>query len=667
MLRQEVIANILKQPIGGHQVADLGLPPSLLGRLADREIRSTFENRFRIVAGETPPQPPREAGADDRLNAEGWRLVLGGPPVETTGRWRALAEARPENRAFHVAGIDPAEFGPLLFDALAVDPRDAEARRLVATRLARDGLLPTLAASIEALGPDDYLKPTARSMARLAAVGLPTDLLRHFHSRTHPQGDLVAAVASLVSHRRRGQAPIEFNDLFEFEWRPSNTGFKVCLEDGGGRVVAVRAQATRGDDWQGPGDGGNIDMLRQLAAEWPKAAWTISIEGKHLGAFFLSAGDWPWDRSQVSLLGQDLPVGQWAQDNGKAGFVPGENDRVSVAALMAPRYASRGDDGSTFIPGEALAAEMAGGTGRTIVRSGLLFQGGDVLAVEDPQAGGRLLLVGDAEIARNTALGLTAEQVREAFKAEFGVDRVEVVETASFHLDCDTTIRRHQGRSIAFVNDPTAAAWIMMECGARTMESHGRIGKADLAAALAALKGRDVWGYVNAAGGRVFAAADAQGCFPLALADDFSAGGLDSGVGNLERYLSALDHLMALAMSEAQLPQDRVARGYMQAIVRQERSRSDLQTRLRSLGFEVVSIPSLSNLRRGVCPINGVHDKGRYLMPAYGGLFAPLDAAAREAFRASLGDGVEVRPVRSGESQRRAGALHCSISTWTGP
>ncbi len=53
----------------------------------------------------------------------------------------------------------------------------------------------------------------------------------------------------------------------------------------------------------------------------------------------------------------------------------------------------------------------------------------------------------------------------------------------------------------------------------------------------------------------------------------------------------------------------------------------------------------------------------RYIMPAYGGFYAPLDEAAAEAFAAEL-EGVEVVPILCGESQRRVGAVHCSVSAY---
>ena len=91
-----------------------------------------------------------------------------------------------------------------------------------------------------------------------------------------------------------------------------------------------------------------------------------------------------------------------------------------------------------------------------------------------------------------------------------------------------------------------------------------------------------------------------------------------------------------------------------------------LVERVRTSGLEIVLVPSLPQGSRGIDYLNGVHDPGRYLMPAWGGLFEPLDRAAEDAFRRGFGPGIDVLPILASESQRRGGALHCSISVLPG-
>ncbi len=70
--RDEVVANIQAQTLGAGTVADLALPDDFLRRMADRILRQSFEERFRIVvAGDaataaaptpTPTPTPESAG-----------------------------------------------------------------------------------------------------------------------------------------------------------------------------------------------------------------------------------------------------------------------------------------------------------------------------------------------------------------------------------------------------------------------------------------------------------------------------------------------------------------------------------------------------------------------------------------------------------------------------
>jgi hypothetical protein len=68
-VEDEVLANLKGFQIGPIQVAELALPEELLRRVSDRIIRSSFENRFRIVV---PDPKPGEGGQ---------QAVLGAPPA----------------------------------------------------------------------------------------------------------------------------------------------------------------------------------------------------------------------------------------------------------------------------------------------------------------------------------------------------------------------------------------------------------------------------------------------------------------------------------------------------------------------------------------------------------------------------------------------------------
>src|SRR4029079_6078584 len=151
-----------------------------------------------------------------------------------------------------------------------------------------------------------------------------------------------------------------------------------------------------------------------------------------------------------------------------------EHEQREIATLV-PRYASRGEDGPTFVPGETYLIEAFAAQGHRVTQSPLLFQGGNLIAVRDPASGERILLLGEAEIYRNTALGLTREQVLDAFRVEMGVDRCAVLPAVSFHIACELTVRAVEHRLVSFVNDSSVAARIVIDCGLTALEKHGDI------------------------------------------------------------------------------------------------------------------------------------------------------------------------------------------------
>jgi hypothetical protein len=82
-IENEVIANIVNQPIGSHAVADLNLPRPFLRRSADRIIRSSFEQRYRIVVDDAKPvsgqaaSQPADANAAKRKSTRPWIIGTG--------------------------------------------------------------------------------------------------------------------------------------------------------------------------------------------------------------------------------------------------------------------------------------------------------------------------------------------------------------------------------------------------------------------------------------------------------------------------------------------------------------------------------------------------------------------------------------------------------------
>ena len=525
-------------------------------------------------------------------------------PADVLARRARLVEGRPARRGFRPDDV------PVAFD----EPMQ-RAAALVEKQLARDGLVATASAAAAILGTDDP--------GKLAAVGIPADLLAFFDRGTGA-----------------------------FTFRPTAQGFRASSESGDEEIRLARVQITNANYFLGEGDGGSVDVVRQLLAALPDATFLGSIEEKHVDGFLETARGWP---GKLTLVPEPLAVSQWAQDDGKPGAADG------AAVLLVPRYASRGEEGASLVPGDTFVGEGLAAAGLRVVRSPLLFQGGDLLVARDPKSGDRILFVGEGNVWRNTALGLTKEQVLEAFRIELGVDRCTVLPAISFHLDEELSLRAVGDRLVAFVPDAVLAVRIVLRCGVEALEKAGVLAAAGPIGDLEA--GRDAE-FLARVLPPLVARCPGYGRFPESLASAFSRGPADSGVGNLQRFLIATDLLTSWTMDLDQPAPtfDPHAIAYLRSFRRRDAERRDLAATLRKAGLDVVRIPSLPEEKRGIDYLNGVHDRGRYLMPAWGGLYAPLDEAARAAFARALGPGVAIVPILTSESQRRGGGVHCSLS-----
>ena len=606
-----------------------------------------------------PVSAPGNAATAPELGGEHHAARVLGHELERDrlSSWKSLPEARPDLRGFMAPILRRSDHVPFHFNTSNATTQQIRAQELVATNLATKGLLPTLVQVVEALNPSTFLQNTD-SNALLQSVGFPQDLLRHFDlPPSVAERDIVRHVANELNsgHADALQATLAATS---FRFKATAPGFEAALESGEHEIDLLRAQLTRGDHWLHEQDGGNLHLLRQMMEQLPTTSVIASVQSAYLGDLRDSLGHWPNQVvSRITIISEPLPVAQWAQDNGKAGSL---NHKP---ATLAPRYASRGDDGSTFIAGENLLLEGVSESGHGVLHSPLLFQGGNLLVVSDPRNGSRLLLIGEAEIHRNTALGLTREKVIEAFRVETAVERVELLPAVSFHIDYDVTIRRVGPRSVAFVNDTFAAVDIVLRCALETMQQHKFISAAEGHGLLTLLaQDRDLE-FLNQFTAVMRAHSDANGRYSNSVAEKFSTGPADSGVGNLHRIMLALDLLMMRATGDRAIS-DRNLLAYLEAWRALEEDRGELHRRLKELGFEIVAVPGIADAGRSISCINGLHDPKGYFMPAYGGLFAPLDDAARKIFANALGPQTEVVPILCSESQRRSGAVHCSLSAF---
>ncbi|MEK6645021.1 MAG: hypothetical protein AABZ08_14060 [Planctomycetota bacterium] len=663
-VEREVMENIRHQPLGKGMVDDLNLPDEFLRRAADRIIRQTYEERYRAVLPDEQTKehaPPGEADSAPSVPAIAIRRFQS--PTEVAAYRTTLREDRPPLRGFRapIRG-EPIQDWPFEWPFDSAPPEVRQAAEHVAKRLARDGVLATTAALVDVLGEKLLRKDAADLLRR---VGMPVDMLECFGASEH-DGSLIKLLQEIRDRRRRSSSECErWLAGIPFAWKPS--GFRVAVDSGGRDCAMLRLQVTRGDYWDGEGDGCSVDIARQLIANIPDARFLIHIEDRFVKQFLKSAKNWPLgERGRVTVLPEHGTVGQWAQDNAKVGFLGEKNSTSALTKVvtMVPRYASRREDGSVFVPGESFLADRLSAAGHEIRHSRLLFQGGNLIAVRDPKLNKLVLLIGEAEIYRNTALGLTRSQAEEAFRVEFGVDECMVLPAVSYHIDYEVSFREHDKDLIVFVNDSGAAREIILDVGLDCLKAAGVLDITAYRVAKEQLQSHKNSEFLGLLMGPLGQTAAVKGGFPVSLARHFSTGPVDSGVGNLQRFLLAVDLLAAEVLPAGAWPSDPHSQAFLRSILRRSDDRKHFQKLLADRGWVISHIPSLAEEGQSINYLNGIQARRHYLMPAYGGLFDRLDMVAQRCFSELLPSEIRVVPIHCGESQRRVGAVRCSAGSY---
>lgn len=664
-------ALILATPHGAGTLADLGIPEELLEDLAARRIRAWCRDRLHVIVPDPdtpPPDPDLPPAESDERPAGDDRFVVTYPtqPDPIALPRRAYAETRPTRPGF-IAPIADQRRRPRPTDVelRGLDPASAAAASAIATGLAREGLLATTARAIEALG--------SAEPGRLEMLGLPVDLLAHFELEG-VSGDPAALIERLVAiMQRTGSATAALPELAQarFVYRPTDRSFRAATDSGEEEVVMVRLQLPRGDHWRGVPGGDALHLARDLVEQWSGPRFRLVVADRHVAPLLASSESWrPAGPLPVEVRAVPYLVSQWARDNG----MPGTRRRPDGSrelALLAPRFASRGDEGSTFVPGDSFLLDAGPDPdGPALLRSPLLFQGGNALPIREPVTGRRTLLLGAAEVARNFVLGLTREQVLEAFTAEFGVDRILEIPALSFHCDYDLSIRAVGDELVALVNDPPAAAREILRTVLEVMARIGRLAPQGSQLGREAIEARDDRALLDLVSPMLYGAAietSAGPCYTLSFARQFSAGPGDDGVGNLRVALAALEVLVAETVPPQEDPADATIRAYLGAIRDARALREEIEAIAERESWRVVRVPGLPAADRGVVALNAIHAPGICLVPTWGGAFAALDRAALEAIRSGLGPGITVVPIATAETQRRSGAVHCAAAVFRDP
>ena len=655
-------------PNGLVDVSALDLPGPFLRRVADRSLRSSFHiHHRRVAAGSRPTSRPAEPPRDLGGSLAGISVRTKGVPVAMAARWRAFDNGVPPLRGFRA---------PLL--ALRDDPwpvrpptgeqaeRYREAATYVARHLARRGLVRTTMTLLRDIDLS-WRRGGSLDEAKLRAAGIPTDLLAFFHVGEEP---LARALARWLDHGAPPEAIDRLAARSRFAFTPSCPAFVVTAEDGSEEVGGYRIQLRTNTFVLGRGDGSPLDIFRQLAlVTRTEKIWT-SIQARHVPGLLREMSTWSiLAPEQLTVISSPAELSPWAQDNGKAGLAPRADDptRREVVTLI-PRYASRNDQITIFLPGETLVFEtLEEEIGRCVV-SPLLFQGGNALAVIDPRSGERLLLLGEAEVYRNRGLGLTMDQILEAFRVEFGVDRCVVMPAISFHIDMDLTVRRCDDELVACLADEVQASRIIVGEALEPLGESGLVDEARLGRLTQRLRRGELTRVTPEIRRILGDLQDQEGRLSAQAAELLVTSPLELPVANARRFLLALDVLTAASMTTEQLDDLPLhERRYLESHRRREADRAAMAKSLRALGMRVHRVPSLGDGQAGINYLNAVHLPSAALIPVYDGFYAALDQAAQAAYARAFGPSTRVVPIATANAQTRSGGLHCMLSVYPAP
>lgn len=666
------IAPVVPHPLVRPATLDeLNVPERFQQLIADRTIIDRYQKRHRSVAGTALPTPFKP-----RLNRHpvpnSVELLQPDSQSDNQKLGIAMSEVRmiPE-RGFRAPILDEAnDWQPLIQARAELKPKDLEAAQLINRKLATNGLLSTLCDVVQILGPAELLNDIQPSLYRLESIGFPADLLACFAVRdfgTIPEAaaDVLQTVAKKVVANDDLDAVKRELESFPFRFPKVWSQFTAASESGERPLGMLRLQVG-GGYFNGLIPGESIDVVGQLVAAFPRIDYVVSIPAAiERPLNFWAANTLPLTRHhQFKMIAEPYEIETWAQDNGKAGTSQPDPTEPPVWTSLAPRYASRDEGASAFLPTESFLMDNLNTTALRVLHSPLLFQGGNVMPIIDPSSGRRLLLVGEGVVHRNETLGLNRKQVLEAMRQSFGADSCLPLPAVSFHLDFDVSFRSTNDELIGFVNDPQSAVAKILELGIETLQKHGLLDASQGIAFLDQMRSSDRGKAVESLLDQMHARADANGQFDETIASWFHRTSVDSGPGNLQVFMQALDLLEATSTDAFRTGQKPERRNYLEALANMERLRTNQLAALEAHGWKLVKIPSMPNLYRSINYLNGIQHKGGYIMPTYGGFYAALDDAAEKAFSNAMEPGAEICRIQCAELQRKNGAVHCAAAAF---
>jgi len=655
-------------PNGFVDVEALNLPDQFVTRIASRSLRSAFRKQYRKVPNISNSLPKLNVHDSSQLtSSENIILLTGHMSEQVKSRWLKYGYGVvPPLRGFR-APVSQQKNSEWMFGPATQENSNQYqlAATYAAQNLAQMGLIRTTMNIMQQFDLP-WLLDNKLDLTQLQAVGIPSDLLEFFmiNDKTINQ-----AMANWFRVGSSKQGIEQYAAHATFKFTQSHEGFEAIVDDGSEPIGAVRMQLPIAGYQTGPTDGSTLDVLRQFFERDSNEQLWASVHKRNLEVVSSEITKWETNKSKtIRLVSTPAPFTRWAQDNAKPGsaFKSADQREVELITLL-PRYANQNEQMSKFYPGDSLLFEVIDEVVGRCVSSPLLFQGGNLLIFKNPTTGKRIMLLGEAEIYRNIALGLTQQQTIEAFKIEFAVDQIVIFPAITFHVDMEITLRRVGNTIVACIVDEIKASRIIIDEAISAFTTANLIDPTQLKRLQQLSADDDLVEIAKSLRVLTNALKDKSFSLTSKAASALVKTPFESPQLNGQRFLLAVDYITAKAMQTDKFLDKTISaseREYLNSLSIRSAEREELAAQLADFGIIIHRVPAFGDEEVGINYLNVVHLSDTVIFPSLGGFFEPLDIAAAKEFQLAFGNNVNIEPFATAAAQQAYGGVHCLVSLY---
>lgn len=655
-------------PNGFVDVEALNLPDKFVTRVASRSLRSAFRQQYRKVPNISNPLPQPDVHNSSQLTTnENINLLNGHITEQVKSQWLKFEYGVvPPLRGFR-SPVSQQRNNTWMFRPPTQDKSQQYelAATYAAQNLARMGLIRTTMNIMQQFDLP-WLLDDKLDLPQLQAVGIPSDLLDFF---TINDQTIKETIVNWFRVGGSKQAIKQHAASATFNFTQSHEGFEAIVDDGSEPIGAVRMQLPIAGYQTGPTDGSTLDVLRQFFERDGNEQLWASIHKRNLEVVSSEINKWETKESKtVRLVSTPAPFTRWAQDNAKPGFAFKSADQREVELItLLPRYANQNEQMSKFFPGDSLLFEVIDEVVGRCVSSPLLFQGGNLLIFKNPNTNKRIMLLGEAEVYRNIALGLTQQQTIEAFKVEFAVDQIVIFPAITFHVDMEVTLRRVGNTIVACIVDEIKASRIIIDEAISAFAISNLIHPTQLKRLQQLSADDELVKLAKSLRQLINTLKDGSYSLSREAASALVKSQFESPQLNGQRFLLAVDYITVKAMQTENFLDTKISareQEYLESLSTRSAERDELADQLTDLAIAIHRVPAFGDEEIGINYLNVVHLSDTVIFPSLGGFFEPLDEAAAKKFQTAFGNNVKIEPFATAAAQQAYGGVHCLVSLY---